>query len=108
MTRSGRKRRIMTMSSPAMRSPRFHALDVWRGAVCLLVVLEHAAVALWPGVGDGAGLDGWLRRLIVGCLRRFIGAPFFFVRSCYSIASCTGSVRRRGVSPSLFLARRVW
>jgi peptidoglycan/LPS O-acetylase OafA/YrhL len=91
-----------------MRSPRFHALDVWRGAVCLLVVLEHAAVALWPVVGDGVGLDGRLRRWIVGSLGLFLGTPLFFVMSGYCIASCIDSVRRRGASPVLFLARRVW
>ena len=26
---------------------RYQALDAWRGIVCLVVVLEHAGVALW-------------------------------------------------------------
>jgi peptidoglycan/LPS O-acetylase OafA/YrhL len=96
------------MTSPTERSPRFHALDVWRGVVCLLVVLEHAAVALWSTGGAGAGLDGLVRRAITRSLGQFLGTPLFFVMSGYCIASCLDSARRRGTSPFAFLARRVW
>ncbi len=96
------------MTSATERSPRFHALDVWRGVVCLVVVLEHAAVALWSTGSPGAGLDGLARRAITRGLGLFLGTPLFFVMSGYCIASCLDSARRRGTSPFAFLARRVW
>ena len=68
------------MSSPTSRSPRFHALDVWRGAVCLLVVLEHAGVSLWF-VADAPGLEGRLQRLLMNVLSLNLGTPLFFVMS---------------------------
>src|SRR5207237_909785 len=48
------------MIPPLKTSPRYLALDYWRRILCLLVVLEHAGVALWMGAGDGTGLEGWL------------------------------------------------
>lgn len=99
--------RITTTSSPAMPTSRYHALDVWRGLVCLLVVLEHAGVALWC-VGGGSGLEGRLQRMIVGSLQLNLGTPLFFVMSGYCIGSCIDSARRRGTSPFRFLARRLW
>lgn len=95
-------------ASAATRSLRFHALDVWRGVVCLLVVLEHAGVALWAGAGEGTGLDGWVRRAFVWCLELNLGTPLFFVMSGFCIASTVESARRRGTSPFVFLARRLW
>ena len=97
----------METISPGMRSPRFHALDVWRGLVCLLVVAEHAAVCLW-GTDQGRGIDGYLRWSIARSLGLFLGAPLFFVMSGFCVASCIDSARRRGTSPTLFLARRLW
>jgi peptidoglycan/LPS O-acetylase OafA/YrhL len=75
--------------------------------VCVLVVLEHAGVALWS-VADGSGLEGWLRRIIVAGLELNLGGPLFFVMSGYCVASCIDSARRRGTAPLVFLARRVW
>jgi hypothetical protein len=49
--------------------PRYQMLDVWRGVVCLVVVLEHVGVVLWGFGGSAAGWDGWLRRgLVQACL----------------------------------------
>ena len=93
---------------PSTRSPRFHALDVWRGLVCLLVVLEHAGVALWSEVGAGSGADGWLRRMLVAALKLTVGTALFFVMSGYCVASCIASAQRRGTSPLAFLVRRLW
>ncbi len=89
------------------KSTRYHALDIWRGVVCVVVVLEHAAVALWT---DQVGFEGSSRvqRAIVTCLTLNIGAPLFFVISGYCIASSLESSRRKGISPVHFLARRLW
>src|SRR4051812_61567 len=86
---------------------RYESLDLWRGAICLFVVLEHAAVALWQGstVADGASL---LRRVVVAPFLTNWGTPLFFVISGYCIASSIESSRRKGTSPVLFLARRLW
>src|SRR5215208_3667560 len=94
--------------SPATRSPRFHALDVWRGLVCLFVVLEHAGVALWVDSAGGSGIDGWLRGALVAALKLNVGTALFFVMSGYCVASCVASARRRATSPVGFLARRLW
>src|SRR5436305_12095781 len=94
--------------TPSTRSPRFHALDVWRGAVCLWVVLEHAGVALWSEAERGTGLDHWLRRGLVSILELNLGTPLFFVMSGYCIAASIDSARRRGASPFAFFGRRLW
>jgi len=89
------------------KSTRYHALDIWRGVVCVVVVLEHAAVCLWGG--EGTYMDStWATRAITTCLTLNIGAPLFFVISGYCIASSLESSRRKGVTPVRFLARRLW
>jgi peptidoglycan/LPS O-acetylase OafA/YrhL len=88
---------------------RYQMLDVWRGVVCLFVVLEHVGVALWPGVDQVT--PGWaaaLHRAIVGVLSLNLGTPLFFVMSGYCIASSLDSARRRGTAPLAFFARRIW
>ncbi len=95
------------MAETTTRSTRYQALDAWRGIVCLVVVLEHAGVALWPEVGEFDRL-GWVRRSIVSALTLNLGAPLFFVISGYCIASSLDSSRRKGISPGRFLARRLW
>src|SRR4051812_41333516 len=96
------------MDRPAVTSTRYQALDAWRGIVCLIVVLEHAGVALW-GLDVGvSGFDGLLRQGIVTALCLNLGAPLFFVISGYCIASSLDSSRRKGTPPTRFLARRLW
>jgi len=97
------------MMAEATTTPgtRYRALDAWRGIVCLVVVLEHAGVALWPGVGS-EGSEGSIRRAIVAALTLNLGAPLFFVISGFCIASSLASSRRKGVTPGRFLARRLW
>ncbi len=89
------------------RSTRYQALDAWRGVVCLVVVLEHAGVALWPATLGREG-SSWVRRAIVSALTLNLGAPLFFVISGYCIASSLDSSRRKGVAASRFLLRRLW
>jgi len=95
------------MATATARSTRYQALDVWRGIVCLVVVLEHAGVALWPNTGVGMS-ETPVRRAIVSALMLNVGAPLFFVISGYCIASSLSSCRRKGVTPGRFLARRLW
>ncbi|WP_435005791.1 acyltransferase family protein [Tundrisphaera lichenicola] len=96
------------MDRPQVAKTRYQALDVWRGIVCLVVVLEHAGVALWSGAGDASNFEGFVRRGIVWLLQLNVGAPLFFVISGYCIASSLDSSRRKGMPPSQFLARRLW
>lgn len=93
---------------PLKHSPRYQALDLWRGLFCLVVVLEHAGVALWSGMNEGVGLEGWLRLRFVQALQLNVGTPLFFVISGYCIAASIDSTRRKGHSPAHFLARRFW
>jgi peptidoglycan/LPS O-acetylase OafA/YrhL len=88
--------------------PRYQMLDVWRGLICLVVVLEHVGVILWDVGPEAHGWDGWFRRSIVTALRWNVGSPLFFVMSGYCIASSLDATRRRGDSPGRFLYRRLW
>lgn len=87
---------------------RYQMLDVWRGLVCVLVVLEHVAVVLWPGSDFGEGWAFQLQRGVVKLLSLNIGSPLFFVMSGYCIASSVASAGREGRSPFSFLYRRLW
>lgn len=97
----------MEVSSP--RSVRYHALDIWRGIVCLVVVLEHAAICLWS-VPPGLVTANWqpARDWLVWSLSQNVGAPLFFVISGYCIAASLDSTRRKGISPARFIGRRLW
>ncbi|MFO0910781.1 MAG: acyltransferase [Isosphaeraceae bacterium] len=100
---------VATASNPVeTKTRRYQMLDVWRGLICLLVVLEHAAVALWERGGEGSGFDGWSRSSIVWLLTLNIGTPLFFVMSGYCIAASVESSRRKGHGPLAFLTRRFW
>ena len=97
------------MQVKVLKSVRYHALDIWRGIVCLVVVLEHAGVALWfDSLERIPGQSYWLRDSVVMSLRLNLGAPLFFVISGYCIAASMDSTRRKGISPLRFLARRLW
>ena len=97
------------MDNAILKSVRYHALDIWRGIVCLVVVLEHAAVCLWGGGSDRVvGEVYWARDWLVQVLSWNLGAPLFFVISGYCIAASLDSTRRKGISPAVFLARRLW
>ncbi len=85
---------------------RFAALDLSRGIVCLYIVLEHAGVMLWQGIGDPSAPDGWLRRLIFTPLQWHIGTPLFFVMSGYCVLASVDAHKRRGDSAGHFLGRR--
>ena len=86
---------------------RYQMLDVWRGLVALLVVLEHVGVVLWSSAGD-RGWDSQLCRGLTWLLRLNIGSLLFFVMSGFCIASSLDGARRRGDSPGRFLLRRFW
>lgn len=96
------------MERPPSKSPRYQALDAWRGIVCLIVVLEHAGVAIWREAVGTPGLGLRVREGIVAVLTLNLGAPLFFVISGYCIASSLTSSLRKGMPPSWFLARRLW
>src|SRR5438270_12466096 len=83
-------------------------LDVWRGLFCLVVLLEHAGVALWSGADEVVGWEGGVRWAVKYALTLNFGTPLFFVMSGYCIASCLDSARRRGTTPAEFLHKRFW
>lgn len=97
-----------TSETRVAKSPRYQMLDVWRGVICLLVLLEHVGVTLWTGSDQGTGWEGWLRQTITRALTWNIGTPLFFVISGYCIASSLESARRKGITPGEFLFRRAW
>ncbi len=91
------------------RSARYESLDVWRALVCLFVVTEHAAVALWHGSNASPGSWDWsLESLILLPFLFNVGTPLFFVMSGYCIAASLVSHRKRGGHPLAFLGRRLW
>ena len=92
-----------TMSSSAIKTSRYQALDLWRGLICLFVVLEHAVVALWSD-----SQESWVRRILVAPFQTNLGTPLFFVISGYCIAASLVGCQRRNTAPLFFLARRFW
>lgn len=97
------------MQANVPKSVRYHALDIWRGIVCLVVVLEHAAVCLWSIPAEGvSGASRPVREWLVWSLSQNVGAPLFFVISGYCIAASLDSTRRKGIRPATFIARRLW
>lgn len=97
---------------PALeRDPRYQSLDVWRGLACLMVVLDHAAMATvqWSDTqGAGSFLEYGLRCAVVWGTRQSLGPPLFFVISGYCIAASVDSLRRKGKSAFDFMYRRLW
>ena len=87
---------------------RFRALDPLRGILCILVVLEHASVAMWEGSNAGTGWEGWLRCGLLAPLSFDLGAPLFFVISGYCIAGSLQSMLKKDERAPSFLAKRVW
>ncbi|MFO0952392.1 MAG: acyltransferase [Isosphaeraceae bacterium] len=90
------------------RTRRYEMLDVWRGLICLLVVLEHVGVVLWPEVGDAKDWSTTIHLWVNWCLSLNFGTPLFFVISGYCIAASVESAVRKGQGPSSFLGRRLW
>ena len=90
----------------ATRSKRFESLDLWRGLLCLYIVIEHSSVMLWRGVGEAHGFEGLLRGWLVFPLTLNIGTPLFFVISGYCVLSSIDSHRRRNVGAPSFICRR--
>ena len=95
-------------ASTKVGGTRYRMLDIWRGIVCLVVVLEHAGVVLWSGVDQSTGWAGSLQWMAVRLLTLNLGTPLFFVMSGYCIAASLESLRRRGETPLTFLGRRFW
>lgn len=89
-------------------SRRYQMLDVWRGLICLFVVLEHAGVTLWDRGAASTRWDAAIRDGIAWILTLNIGTSLFFVISGYCIAASIESSRRKGQGPLKFLARRLW
>lgn len=88
--------------------PRYQSLDLWRGLICLYILLEHAGVALWLGSSDVTGWDSWLRHVVVTPLHWNIGTGLFFVLSGYCVLASTDSARRKGIGPIPYFGRRFW
>lgn len=98
----------MTMDPDLEHNPRYQCLDLWRGLFCLFVVLEHAAVALWPGAAEGSEGARQLKIWLLAPLMKNLGTPLFFVISGYCIAASVDASRRKSAAPWAFLGRRFW
>jgi peptidoglycan/LPS O-acetylase OafA/YrhL len=96
------------MIPPLGRDPRYKSLDVWRGIACLMVVLDHAGVALSTADAAKTGIESWAQWLVAGSLRLSLGPPMFFVISGYCIAASIDSLRRKRKNPLAFLTKRLW
>jgi peptidoglycan/LPS O-acetylase OafA/YrhL len=96
------------MASATMGSSRFGMIDVLRGAICVLVVLDHSGVALGTQGAEVGSLDAWLRLLVVRTLNLRIAPSLFFVLSGFCVAAGVESARSKGGSPVGFLLKRLW
>jgi peptidoglycan/LPS O-acetylase OafA/YrhL len=82
------------------RSPRYRALDFWRGVACLMVIIYHSTYYLSLQNHSAA----W--KPLLQFLQLFwVGVPFFFVISGYCIAATVDSARRKSYI-STYFARR--
>jgi peptidoglycan/LPS O-acetylase OafA/YrhL len=98
----------MSALPPAPPRRRYLCLDHWRGLICLYIVLEHASVALWGGLGEVSGPEGWLRWGIVVPLTTNVGTHLFFVISAYCLASSTDPAKGKVRSAAGYLGKRFW
>jgi peptidoglycan/LPS O-acetylase OafA/YrhL len=89
------------------QNPRYRSLDLWRGAICLYIILEHGGVALWPG-GTDDGPAAWFRTAVIQVLNLNIGTGLFFVISGYCMLASADSARRKSQSAASFVRRRFW
>jgi peptidoglycan/LPS O-acetylase OafA/YrhL len=98
------------MDRPLQCDPRYQSLDVWRGAACLMVVVDHVAIPALSAAGaDYPGtLETALRRLVVAATSLGLGPSMFFAISGYCIAASVDSLRRKGKPAGEFLMRRLW
>ena len=91
--------------SPQRQSPRYEALDAWRGIACLLVIVFHTS--LYASVHAGFSLNDPASWFILAAERMWIGVPFFFVISGYCIAATADANRRKGIGIRSYFARRI-
>ncbi len=89
-------------------SDRYQSLDYWRGIFCILVVLEHAAIAVQRWLSETTGFERQALEWMLRPLCWNLGAPLFFVVSGYCVAASIDRFRRQDRSPWEFLARRCW
>jgi peptidoglycan/LPS O-acetylase OafA/YrhL len=88
----------------ALRSGRYHTLDLWRGIASLMVVLFHSTVVY------GAGSTPVKGGLAEGALRLTyhmrLGVPMFFVISGFCIAASVDAAASRRVPAAEYFRRR--
>jgi peptidoglycan/LPS O-acetylase OafA/YrhL len=85
---------------PAPRAPRYHSLDFWRGAACLLVLLNHSVWYLPRPSGD---LSSTIAQVALRC---WAGVPIFFLISGYCIAAACDSHRRKDIPVRTYFWKR--
>lgn len=104
---ASRSARAAALAAP--RSPRYHALDLWRGIACLLVVVFHStSVAFRTGERDGFGAtDPVSFALLLATRVCWVGVPLFFVISGYAISATADVFRRRSGGAAAYFVRRL-
>jgi peptidoglycan/LPS O-acetylase OafA/YrhL len=88
---------------PIPRSPRYAALDFWRGLACLFVVVLHSAHYVYEALPT---IDPVGKVILLIISKMGVGVPMFFVISGYCIAATCDSARRKQYSPGSYFYRR--
>ncbi|WZO95734.1 acyltransferase [Isosphaeraceae bacterium EP7] len=96
------------MTSTTMGSGRYAMIDAVRGLVCVLVVVDHAGIAIATRGTPGDGLEARLQQLVVQALTLGIAPSLFFVLSGFCVAAGVESARSKGGSPVGFMLKRLW
>lgn len=87
-------------------APRYDSLDMWRGAACLLVLVNHAVTYQLPPGRLPDGVEQWYVAAAAVAARLWAGVPIFFVISGYCISATADNQRRRGTPVSTYFVRR--
>lgn len=97
---------MRTDASSAVSSPRYESLDLWRGAACFLVLLNHS-VWYQPVAGPSTALE--LINSVTAAIasRLWMGVPIFFVISGYCITATAISHSRGGKPVGQYFYKRV-
>ena len=95
------------IESPTQPSSRYHSLDAWRGAACLLLFFFHCAFYIDTEVLFNAELLHSPVKLLHWLLKHFwVGVPIFFVISGYCIMASVRSMQNKQGSTLTFFQKR--
>ncbi len=106
-TRPREERSPESLLPPKPQNTRYHMLDLWRGAACIMLVLYHATFyGEYRFRLSDASTWTWAGLPLYVIRHCWFGVPIFFVISGYCIAASVDSLRRRPHSLRDFFVRR--